>query len=227
MLEDGPEERRERLVEQRGLLTALPEDETASFQDEVDVNANPEVGTTWMRPGHQADVLTPGDREKRYLFGSIHCRSGGVFLTEGRPEQRREESLFQTHPDDVRRRLRHYRENLVICDDAKFRKDEAVTIHPGDHRDRIEIRFLPRRSPDCNPIERLREPVPLNLRCRSLKSYRTSPSPGWAARRASRSGTVSVASPCHSFPPSRGLIRILRDPPDAYGLIPPGRSDPA
>ena len=72
------EERRVKLAELRQLLAELPDDETAVFQDEVDINTNPKIGSMWMFKGQQAKVETPGDNEKRYLAGSIHWRSGQV-----------------------------------------------------------------------------------------------------------------------------------------------------
>ena len=39
------------------------------FQDEVDVNLNPKIGCMWMPRGEQAEVVTPGNNEKRYLAG--------------------------------------------------------------------------------------------------------------------------------------------------------------
>ena len=55
------EERRVKLAELRQLLAELPDDETAVFQDEVDVNTNPKIGSMWMFKGQQAKVETPGD----------------------------------------------------------------------------------------------------------------------------------------------------------------------
>jgi transposase len=56
----------------RRLLAHLPEDETAVFQDEVDINSNPKIGSMWMLRGQQADVPTPGTNAKRYLSGPPH-----------------------------------------------------------------------------------------------------------------------------------------------------------
>ena len=49
----GPtDERREaKLAALRKLLAELPDDETAVFQDEVDVNTNPKIGSMWMVQG--------------------------------------------------------------------------------------------------------------------------------------------------------------------------------
>jgi hypothetical protein len=60
----------------------MPADETAVFQDEVDVHLNPKIGACWMRRGQQASVVTPGNNVKRY-FGWIaalaHRDAVGVF----------------------------------------------------------------------------------------------------------------------------------------------------
>jgi len=57
-------------------LTNLPADETAVFQDEVDVHLNPKIGPCWMKRGEQATVITPGNNEKRHLAGSLVWRTG-------------------------------------------------------------------------------------------------------------------------------------------------------
>ena len=72
-----PDPRRaEILAELRHLLRHLPDDETAVFEDEVDLNLNPKIGCMWMRKGQQSEVQTPGTNEKRVLAGSLHWRSG-------------------------------------------------------------------------------------------------------------------------------------------------------
>ncbi|HEX7022369.1 MAG TPA: IS630 family transposase, partial [Trueperaceae bacterium] len=67
----------------RRLLADLPADEVAVFQDEVDINLNPKIGSMGMRRGRQAEVETPGDNEKRYLAGSMNWRTGALWVTEG------------------------------------------------------------------------------------------------------------------------------------------------
>ena len=63
--------------------------------------------------------------------------------------------MFLAHLDDLWIRLRRYRKIHVICDNAKCHSSEEVIIYLWDHRDRIELHFLPKYSPDCNPIERM------------------------------------------------------------------------
>jgi putative transposase len=165
----GPRDphRRAKLDALRRLLARLPADETAVWQDEADINTNPEIGRMWMRRGRRARIPTPGTNRKRYVAGSIHWRTGQVFATDG---PRRDSGLFLAHLDELRRRLRRYRKIHVICDNAKFHLGEEVQAYLWDHRDRIELELLPAYSPDANPVERvwwlLREHVTRNHRCR-------------------------------------------------------------
>jgi transposase len=159
----------------RALLRGLPADETAVFMDEVDVNLNPKVGCMWMRRGQQAAVETPGTNEKRYLAGSIHWRTGRVFLTEGKPREGRSAALFLRHLDDLRRAFRHYRVIHVVCDNAgihKPDKSKAVKAYLAEWGHRLVIHYLPTHAPETNPIERvwwrLHEAVTRNHRCQSM-----------------------------------------------------------
>src|SRR5262249_39228420 len=116
--------REQKLAALRARLNSLPEDETAVFMDEVDVNLNPKVGCQWMKRGEQAAVETPGTNEKRYLAGSIHWRTGRIILTQGVPKGGRGAALFLRHLDDLRRAFRHYKVIHVICDNARFHKPD-------------------------------------------------------------------------------------------------------
>jgi putative transposase len=169
-------ERQAKLDALRKLVGGLPDDETAVFMDEVDVNLNPTVGPMWMRKGQQAAVETPGTNEKRYLAGSIHWRTGRVLLTEGLPKEGRSAGLFCRHLDDLRRAFRHYRVIHVICDNARTHKPErskAVGQYLAEWGGRVVLHYLPTYAPDCNPIERvwwrLHEAVTRNHRCASME----------------------------------------------------------
>jgi putative transposase len=155
--------------ELRALLRDLPGDETAVFEDEVDLNLNPEVGCAWMPKGAQAPLPTPGDNAKCYLAGSLHWRTGALWQTVG---PRRDGVLFARHLDELRLRLRRYRKVHVICDNAKFHKHGAVVKFLKGHGGRVVLHYLPRYAPECNPIERvwwrLREAITRNHRCGSL-----------------------------------------------------------
>jgi putative transposase len=157
----------------RELLRDLPSDEAAVFQDEVDLNLNPDIGCCWMERGKQAEVLTPGNNVKRYLSGSMSWRTGELIVTQG---TRRNAELFVAHLDDLRRHFRHYRRIHVICDNARFHTIEGsrlVRQYLAEHGDRILLHYLPAYSPQDNPIERvwwhLHEQITRNHRCRSIE----------------------------------------------------------
>ncbi len=156
----------------RALLRSLPAGEVAVFQDEVDVNTNPKIGSMWMRRGEQAEVVTPGNNEKRYLAGSLDWRTGRRTVTEGKPRQGRNTDLFLAHLDDLRRRYRRYPVIHVSCDNAKPHHAKRVRDYLAAHAGRVVIHYLPAYAPQANPIERvwwhLHEEVTRNHRCPAM-----------------------------------------------------------
>jgi transposase len=172
----GPKDpqRAQRLREIRELLHKLPANETAVFEDEVDVNTNPKIGSMWMRRGEQAEVVTPGNNTKRYLAGSLHWRTGEVLL--GEPGTSRNAELFLKHLDDLRCHYRCYRRIHVICDNAVFHKAEGcrkVRAYLARWGERIALHYLPTYAPETNPIERvwwhLHEEITRNHRCQNIE----------------------------------------------------------
>ena len=156
----------------RKLLRLLPKDHVAVFMDEVDINTNPKIGSMWMVRGDQAEVVTPGNNEKRYLAGSLDWRTGRLILTEGKARQGRNADLFLAHLDDLRRRYRRYKVIHVICDNAKPHKCGRVEKYLAEHAGRVVIHYLPTYALQTNPIERvwwhLHEEVTRNHRCRDM-----------------------------------------------------------
>jgi putative transposase len=165
-----------KLAALRQLLRELPDDETAVFMDEVEIHTNPKVGCAWMRRGEQAAVETPGDNEKRVLAGSLHWRTGRLVETWGGAKEGRTAGLFCRHLDDLRRAFRRYRVVHVICDNAFNHVPERsrlVRAYLARWGERVRLHFLPKYSPDCNPVERvwwrLHEAVTRNHRCASME----------------------------------------------------------
>jgi transposase len=152
------------------LMAELPDDETVVFEDEVDIHLNPKIGSCWMPRGEQSEVVTPGNNEKRHLAGSLHWRTGALFLSE--PGHQRNAALFVAHLEDLRCRLRSYRRIHVLCDNARFHDCRAVWDYLQRHSDRIVLHFIPKYAPEANPIERvwwhLHETITRNHRCLSI-----------------------------------------------------------
>jgi putative transposase len=172
----GPKDlqRSQKLRTIRALLRDLPAKEAAFFEDEVDVNTNPKIGSMWRWRGKQAEVLTPGTNTKRYLAGSMNWRTGEVILSE--PSFKRDAHLFLRHLDDLRRRFRCYRRIHVICDNAIFHRPDRckqIQEYMAKWGHRIVLHFLPTYAPETNPIERvwwhLHEEITRNHRCRNME----------------------------------------------------------
>lgn len=157
----------------RDVLLNLAEDEIAVFQDEVDVNTNPKIGAMWMPRGQQAHVETPGNNEKRYLAGSLDWQTGHLLMTGGAKGQRRNSALFIQHLKELNKELSDCRTIHVICDNARFHDCGAVNDYLQSPDNRIQLHFLPRYSPQANPIERvwwnLHENITRNHRCKSME----------------------------------------------------------
>jgi putative transposase len=153
------------------LLRTLPADETAVFQDEVDIHLNPKIGSCWMLRGQQAEVVTPGQNVKRHLAGSLVWRTGTLLVSPA--GTRRNADLFVAHLEDLRRRLRGYRLINVICDNASFHNCRKVRDHLAKWGHRLRLHFLPKYAPETNPIERiwwrLHETLTRNHRCQSIE----------------------------------------------------------
>ncbi len=159
------------LADLRALLRHLPDDETVVFEDEVDVNLNPEIGFMWMRRGQQAAVVTPGDNVKNYLAASLHWRTGVLLGSVTGPS--RNGPLVAAHLEELCRRLRRYTVIHVILDNAKIHRCAAVEAIVQRHRGRLVLHYLPRYAPELNPIERvwwhLREEITRNHQCQTLE----------------------------------------------------------
>jgi transposase len=135
------------------LRATLPPDEVVVYQDEVQIDLNPKIGSAWMLEGRQAEVVTPGDNERRHLAVSMLAGTGRLIVS--RPTKRRNSEQFIAHLEDLCRRLRQWRVIHVICDNAIFHKSRAVKAWVARQGGRIVLHYLPTRAPEENPVERV------------------------------------------------------------------------
>lgn len=153
------------------LLANLPADETAVFEDEVQLDLNPKIGCQWMLKAFQAEVVTPGDNVRRHLAVSMLVGSGRLVVSE--PTKRRNSEQFIAHLVDLCLRLRRWKVIHVICDNAAFHKSRAVQRWVASRGGRVVLHYLPTRAPEENPVERvfwrLHEAVTRNHRCQTIE----------------------------------------------------------
>ena len=137
----------------RALLAGLRADEVAVFQDEVQLDLNPKIGSAWMLKGCQAEVVTPGDNVRRHLAVSVLAGTGNLVVSE--PTPRRNSTQFVAHLAELCRRLRRWKVIHVICDNAAFHKSKAVRKWVQRRGGRLVLHYLPSRAPEENPVERV------------------------------------------------------------------------
>ena len=149
---DDDSQRVEKLARIRLAFEQLRAGAALFFADELDINLLPKVGSQWTPKGEQAEVLTPGTNEKRYLAGALDCTTGtithcvwyrkqtGLFLDLL-------ETLDHTHPASLFTHL------TVVADNAKIHKAATVQQWLAAHP-RFEVLYLPTYCPRANPIER-------------------------------------------------------------------------
>jgi putative transposase len=135
------------------LRATLPSDQVVVYQDEVQIDLNPKIGSQWMLRGCQAEVVTPGDNERRHLAVSMLAGSGRLIVS--RPTKRRNSEQFIAHLADLCRRLRRWKVIHVICDNAIFHKSRVVQAWVARQGGRIVLHYLPTRAPEENPVERV------------------------------------------------------------------------
>ena len=126
-------------------------DEVLIFQDEVEIHLHPTLARQWAPVGQQPEVPAPGKNEKRVVYGGVDYRTGVLTYTVAATKCGAEFLAFlivlvQTYAG---RKIR------LVCDNGRFHTTKAVQAWLAEHRDEIEVYWLPPYCPSLNLIERL------------------------------------------------------------------------
>jgi transposase len=133
------------------LVAALPGNEVAVYEDEVDVHLNPKIGLDWMGLGQQKEVMTPGKNEKRYLAGAKDVRTGEIHWVEA---MKKDAWLFLDMLKKLTVVYAKARVIHVILDNYKIHSSHIIGIALAHFASRVQLHFLPPYCPDYNSIER-------------------------------------------------------------------------
>ena len=144
--------RRKTLDKIEKLLAQASAEEEVFYQDEADVHLNPKIGATYLKPGQQPVVLTPGKNVKRYLFGALNTRTGRVVYGVTENKNAEHFALFLRF---LSQRYRRANRIHLVLDNYIIHKAKRVLRELEDLNGRIVLHFLPPYSPDDNVIERL------------------------------------------------------------------------
>jgi transposase len=167
----GRRQKAARIRSIRKLIESLPPDQTAVWEDELDVHLNPRIGPDWMLRGTQRRVATPGQNVKRYVAGALDAVTDRLVWVSGVRKNSRLfiellRKLLKVHAD---KKVIH-----VILDNYAIHCSRQTQAWLAEHGRRLRLHFLPPYCPDDNRIERrvwreLHANVTRNHNCGSIE----------------------------------------------------------
>lgn len=121
------------------------------FQDEMEIHRHPALTRMWAPVGQQPEVPAPGKNEKKIVYGGVDYRTGELTYTLADTKCGTSFLAFLM----ILRMVYAGKKIRLVCDNGRFHKTKAVQAFLEDHRDEIEVYWLPPYSPSLNLIERL------------------------------------------------------------------------
>ena len=122
------------------------------YVDEADIDLNPRIGLTYIKPGRQPLVLTPGQNVKYYIAGALNSRTGSIVYTHG---PKKNSGLFVSLIEQLATAYRRARTIHLVLDNYIIHKSRQALQALDTFQGRIQLHFLPPYSPEHNAIERL------------------------------------------------------------------------
>jgi transposase len=121
------------------------------FQDEVEIHRHPTLARMWAPVGVQPEVPAPGQNQKEVVYGGIDYATGKITYTIAATKSGVNFLAFLVTLVGAYagRKVR------LVCDNGRFHCTKAVGLWLEQHRDQIEIYWLPPYCPSLNLIERL------------------------------------------------------------------------
>ena len=131
-------------------ISRRADEERASifFADEAGCRNDHQSGTTWAPIGETPVVKFTAKRESVGMISAISMRGKiSWMIFEGTMNSARFIEFLRELLQDVRGKV------FLVVDNVKYHKSAAVNAWVEQHKDRIELFFLPGYSPDLNPDE--------------------------------------------------------------------------
>jgi transposase len=139
-------------AELQAIKQGLPDsDQVVISQDEAEFHLFPYLVLIWGVVGSlQAQVRTPGENEKRVLYGGLNLGTGKLSSYWAATKSG---SHFIEFLEVL---LADYRDQsiLLITDNGSFHHTKKVSAFLEMHQARLEVKWLPPYCPDLNDIER-------------------------------------------------------------------------
>ena len=105
----------------------------------------------WAPVGEQPQVPAPGKNEKQVVYGGVDYATGRITCTiaDSKSGTHFLTFLIALVASYAGRKVR------LVCDNGRFHCTKAVAQWLAEHRDEVEIYWLPPYCPSLNLIERL------------------------------------------------------------------------
>jgi transposase len=117
----------------------------------MEIHRHPALTRMWAPVGQQPEVPAPGQNEKKVVYGGVDYKTGKLTYTLADTKSGAEFLAFLVVL--VARYVG--RKIVLVCDNGRFHATKAVQQWLAEHRDQIEVFWLPPYSPSLNLIERL------------------------------------------------------------------------
>jgi transposase len=121
------------------------------FQDEMEIHRFPALTRMWALVGQQPEVPAPGKNEKKVVYGGVDYRTGKLTYTLADTKCGSSFLVFLA----VLLVAYAGKKIRLVCDNGRFHTTKAVQAFLEEHREQIEVYWLPPYSPSLNLIERL------------------------------------------------------------------------
>jgi transposase len=127
----------------------LPPETVVLIEDETDLLLFPPLRSGWARRGKVVQVWLSGWNARRVIFGAMNLRTGQCLFAV-REHQRSAD--FQFLLEALREQYGNRPIVLVLDEDASHTAKASVTLATKLN---IQLLWLPKRSPELNPMDRL------------------------------------------------------------------------
>jgi transposase len=117
----------------------------------MEIHRHPALTRMWALVGQQPEVPAPGKNEKKVVYGGVDYKTGKLKYTvaDSKCGAAFLAFLIALVTTYAGRKIR------LVCDNGRFHSTKAVQTWLAEHRDQIEVFWLPPYSPSLNLIERL------------------------------------------------------------------------
>lgn len=124
--------------------------EVVLFGDEADIDHNPKTGFVWCLSGVPAEIETPGRNEKRFVAGALNVDTGRFLYVW---DEHKRSGLFIALLSKISGAYRYARRIHLLIDNYSIHDSRATRAALATLGGRIRLHFLPRYSPEYNPVE--------------------------------------------------------------------------